>query len=253
MADLVGTGIEGLDELLNGGLPAGGTYALVGASGTGKSILSFQYLFNGITKFDEAGVYILLEEDKEPFARNISGFGWDLSALEASGKLACIPFTKSIVGDIEATFEKGALSGDTDRANQLRQYLTIDSLYEHIRESVERIGARRVVIDSMTVITLLSSSQLVARMQLLWLIQRLRRLNVTSIITIEEGIGYWRDTLFLCDGIIGVMLRERAGIFERGLVIEKIRGAGHDTGVRPLKIGQQGIRVYPHEVISPQR
>ncbi|MFH1055445.1 MAG: ATPase domain-containing protein [Candidatus Altiarchaeota archaeon] len=244
------SGITGLDELLGGGFPAGGTYAIAGASGTGKSILSFEFLINGAVKFNEPGVCILLEEDRERMLSDLRGFNWDVRKLETAGKLKVIPYIKSIIGDVEATFESSMLSGEDGRANKLREYLTVDSLFKEVEQSCRTIGAKRVVIDSLTAITLLAENQLVARMQTLWLIEKLRKLNVTTLVTVEEGISYWNDMLFLCDGIVSMMLRERSGIFERGLLIEKMRGTAHDTGVRPLKITPDGVTVYPNEVIA---
>jgi KaiC/GvpD/RAD55 family RecA-like ATPase len=249
MDDTVRSGIPGLDELLGGGFPAGGTYVVVGYSGTGKSILSLEFLCNGASMYGEPGVYVILEEQKERMLANMRSFGWNIEKLEAEGKLRIVPYTKSIMGDVEATFEKGMMSGDHERLDRMRQYLTVDSLFQEIEQTCRSIKARRVVIDSFTVITLLGDNQVVSRMQLLWLIEKLRRLNVTTLATIEEGIGHWRDMLFLCDGIVYMMLKEKEGIFERGLVVEKMRGTAHDTGIRPLKIGKDGIIVYPTEVM----
>jgi KaiC/GvpD/RAD55 family RecA-like ATPase len=252
MNDRARTGIPGLDEMLGGGFPTGGTYLVVGHSGTGKSILSFEFLYNGAVTFNEPGVYVILEEDKERMMHNMRDFGWDVEELEAQGKLRIVPYTKSIMGDVEATFEKGILSGEKDRSDRLRQFLTVDSLLREIEHSCQSIGAKRVVIDSLTVITLLTETQLMSRMQLLWLLEKLRKLNVTTIATLEEGIGFWKDMLFLSDGIVYMMMREKGGIFERGIVAEKMRGTRHDTGVRPFKISEKGIKVYPNEVvISP--
>jgi len=250
MRSRVETGITGLDELLNGGFPAGGTYAIVGGCGTGKSILCMQFLYNGAIKFNEPGVYILLEEEKERMMSNMSGFGWEIERLEKENMLKIVPYTKSLLGDIDATFDKNMVDGDTDRINQLRQNLTMDSLFKEVEHNCQKTGAKRVVIDSLTVITLLTSTQLMARMHLLWFIEKLRKLNITTLVTIEEGVGYWSDALFLLDGIVYMMLKERGGIMERGIVVEKLRGTPHDTGVRPFKIASDGIRVYPREVIA---
>jgi len=247
----VKSGIEGLDQLLDGGFPKGGTYAVLGFSGTGKSILGMQYLYSGANDYDAPGVYVLIEESKERFKSNMAEFGWDLQGLEDSGKIMLIPYTKSLMGDVETTFERGMMSDDPERAERLRQFLTVDSLYREIVECSKRIGAKRVVIDSMTIVTLLTNDQLIGRMQIMWLIDKLRKNDLTTLITLEEGISYWRDIPFLCDGTIYMMLKEKEGIFERGLVIEKMRGTHHDTGVRPLKIESPGgIRVYPDEVVS---
>lgn len=250
----VKTGIEGLDILLNGGFPRFGTYAVLGFSGTGKSILCTQYILNGAIKYDEPGVYILIEEDKERFTENIKTLGWDTETLEKEGKISIIPYSKSLLGEIESSFEKQMLSEDPDHIARVREFLTVDSLYKEIEECVDKIGAKRVVIDSMTIVTLLSNNPLVGRMQIMWLLQKLRKLNVTTVITLEEGISFWKDIPFLCDGTIYMMFKEKDGIFERGLVIEKLRGSGHDTGVRPVKIESPGgLKVYSEELIYSKK
>ncbi len=245
----VKSGVAGLDELLNGGLPEGGTYVVLGESGTGKSILSMGFLYNGAVEYGEPGVYIMLEEDRERVISNMKGFGWDLKKLEDDGKLRIIPYIKSIVGDVESTFEKGASGEDQKRVEQLRQYLTVDSLYREIAENCRSIGAKRVVIDPLTVVTLLANSEVVARMQIIWLVEHLKKLDVTTLATVEEGIGYWRDSMFLSDGVIYMMMREKDGMFERGMMVRKVRGTSHDSGVRPVKITEEGLKVYPEEVI----
>ncbi|MFH0862251.1 MAG: ATPase domain-containing protein [Candidatus Altiarchaeota archaeon] len=245
----VKTGIPGLDELLGGGLPAGGTYVVVGGSGTGKSILSFEFLYRGALDYNEPGVYVTLEEDKDRLLANMGLFGWDAAAMQAQGKLRIVPYTRSVMGDVEATLEKGMMAGDHERIGRMRQYLTVDSLYREIEQNCRATGARRVVIDSLTVLTLMADTQLVSRMQLLWLLEKLKKLNITTIATLEEGIGYWHDLTFLADGIIYLSMREKAGIFERGLLIGKMRGTSHDAGIRPFRITDKGITVYPNEVI----
>lgn len=246
----VKTGIPGLDELLGGGLPAGGTYVLVGNSGTGKSILSFEFLYRGLMDYNEPGIYVTLEEDKDRFLANMKLFGWDAATPQVQERLRVVPYTRSVMGDVEATLEKGMMAGDHERISRMRQYLTVDSLFKEIEQNCKATKASRVVIDSLTVLTLMADTQLVSRMQLLWLLEKLKKLNVTTLATLEEGIGFWRDFMFLADGIIYMSLREKAGIFERGLVIEKMRGTSHDTGIRPFRITEKGITVYPNEVIA---
>ncbi|MBU0762278.1 MAG: hypothetical protein KKD39_04580 [Candidatus Altiarchaeota archaeon] len=244
------TGVPGLDELLNGGLPRGGTYSILGYAGSGKTILSLAFIYNGAVKYDEPGIYILVEEDKERLLSNMKDFGWDLEGLEKEKKITILPYIRCLMGDVEASFETELMSADPSRVERLREFLTVDTLYKQIKEAVEELDAKRVVIDSMTMITLLTDNQVSGRLQVMWLIEKLRKLDVTTVVTLEEGISCWKDIPFLCDGMIYMMLKEREGIFERGLVIEKMRGTSHDTGMRPIKIRTpEGIVVYPDELI----
>jgi KaiC/GvpD/RAD55 family RecA-like ATPase len=247
MDERVKTGVEGLDEILHGGFPPGGTYAVLGFPGTGKTILSTAYLVNGAIS-GERGVYVLIEEDRKRFIENLAGISWNLKKLEEDKAIKIIPYVRSIMGDVNASLENELRNTDHTHVERLREYLTVDTLYKQIKEAVDELGAKRLVIDSMTLITMLSENQSSGRLQVMWLIEKLRKLGVTTIITLEEGIGLWRDLLFLCDGVIYMMLKEKEGIFERGLVVEKVRGTDHDTGMRPIKITSEGIKVYSDEL-----
>src|SRR5213594_931285 len=81
------TGIPGLDKLLNGGLPKGRIILLTGGPGTGKTILSSQFLVNGILDYDENGVYVSLDENKQHVFEEMVDFGWDLPELEHQKRL----------------------------------------------------------------------------------------------------------------------------------------------------------------------
>src|SRR5436853_5668136 len=81
------TGIPGLDKLLTGGLPKNRTILLSGGPGTGKTILSSQYLVNGIWDYEESGVYVSLDENKQHIFEEMLDFGWDFADLENNKKL----------------------------------------------------------------------------------------------------------------------------------------------------------------------
>src|SRR5437879_6642617 len=81
------TGIPGLDKLLTGGLPKSRIILLSGGPGTGKTILSSQYLVNGILDYEESGVYVSLDENKQHVFEEMLDFGWDFEELENNKKL----------------------------------------------------------------------------------------------------------------------------------------------------------------------
>lgn len=81
------TMIEGFDDISHGGLPAGRTTLVSGTSGTGKTLFTTQFLFNGITCFEEPGVFITFEESPADIIKNALSFGWDLQCLIDEGKL----------------------------------------------------------------------------------------------------------------------------------------------------------------------
>jgi len=83
----VRTYVPGLDEILYGGIPERNVVLLSGGPGTGKSILAKQFLYNGLTKDDEAGVFVALEEHPVSVLRSFAHFGWDVARFEREGSL----------------------------------------------------------------------------------------------------------------------------------------------------------------------
>ena len=221
--ELVTTGIKGLDVLLRGGLPKGSTTLVSGTPGSGKTILSMQFLVNGYLQAKEKGFYISLEEDVDRMENYMSkAFGWTIKELRKKGNLIMI---RSDVYD----FEK---------------------FRDLIETTVEKNGIERVVIDPITVISLFFEKPLEIRRSLLELDRMLKKLNCTSLLTCEipEGtnaISSFGIEEFTSDGII--ILTYRIGA-PRGIVIRKMRLVDHDKEIHPFEIKEgKGIIVYPTE------
>jgi circadian clock protein KaiC len=219
----VTTGIKGLDVLLRGGLPKGSTTLVSGTPGSGKTILSMQFLVNGYLQAKEKGFYISLEEDVDRMENYMSkAFGWPIRELRKKGNLIML---RSDVYD----FEK---------------------FKDLIETTVEKNGIERVVIDPITVISLFFEKPLEIRRSLLELDRMLKKLNCTSILTCEipEGtnaISSFGIEEFTSDGII--ILTYKIGA-PRGIVIRKMRLVDHDKEIHPFEIKEgKGIVVYPTE------
>src|ERR671939_462452 len=82
------TGIKGLDEITDGGLPRGRPTLVCGGAGCGKTLFGIQFLVRGILDHDEPGVYVSFEETPEEITQNVASLGWDLDVLVADGRLA---------------------------------------------------------------------------------------------------------------------------------------------------------------------
>jgi len=219
----VTTGIKGLDTLLKGGLPKGSTTLVSGTPGSGKTILSMQFLVNGYLQAKEKGFYISLEEDVDRMENYMSkSFGWPIKELRKKGKLILV---RSDVYD----FEK---------------------FKDLIETTVEKNGIERVVIDPITVLSLFFERPLEIRRSLLELDRMLKKLNCTSLLTCEipEGsnaISSFGIEEFTSDGII--VLTYKIGA-PRGIVIRKMRLVDHDKEIHPFEIKSgKGIIVYPTE------
>ncbi len=88
------TGIQGLDQLLEGGIPQGRTILVVGGPGTGKTIFASQFIFNGIRQQAENGVFVSLDEGKDHFFREMQHFGWDFKKAEQENKFVFVDATR---------------------------------------------------------------------------------------------------------------------------------------------------------------
>lgn len=239
------TGIDGIDAMLEGqGIPKGYVVLVLGSPGCGKTTLGVQFLYNGAVKFGENGVLVLLEEDPEMVKSNMLRFGWDLDELERKGKIAIIDaspvrfITKSIkLGEVPIGSKEFQLV----------------SLIERIKKECRRINAKRLVIDSLSTFILQYPDEVERRMAILNLIQGVAPLECTTLL-ISELVYSSMERKYQVEEYVahGVMLLQRflkAGGVIYALIIEKMRGINHDIQPRPFKITQNGIVVFPSEVV----
>ena len=84
------TGIAGFDAVSEGGLPEGRTTLLSGTAGSGKSTFATQFVIEGIQRYGQHGVLIVVEESPEDLAANMKGFGWDMAEMQRQGQLVLI-------------------------------------------------------------------------------------------------------------------------------------------------------------------
>lgn len=230
----VPTHIEGFDHLALGGLPVGRTTLVTGTPGSGKSIFASQFLAGAILDSGEAGVCVTFEEKPEDIRRNIAGFGWPVSEWESQGKWAFV----------DASFDLGGGALETGSYD-------LGALLARIEHAALRIGAKRIVLDSVgSIFSQLSDSGIVRR-ELLRIFGRLRELEMTTVVTAEtitEGGGLSRHGVeeFAADNV--VILRNRLNEERRQRTVEilKFRGTGHHKGESPFTIvSGVGIAVIP--------
>src|SRR5215471_5074308 len=117
------TGIEGLDEITQGGLPRGRPTLVCGSAGCGKTLLAMEFLIRGATEFDEPGVFMAFEESAEELTQNVRSLGFDLNKLVKQKKLV-IDFVRVERSEIEET-------GEYD----------LEGLFIRLNAAIESIGA----------------------------------------------------------------------------------------------------------------
>ena len=96
-SDLVKTGIDGLDDILFGGIPRGNVIVLTGSPGTGKTTLGLEFIYRGAREFNEPGIVVTFEVSAEKLVRDVAPFGWDLGQLEEQGRLRIISSTRRCI------------------------------------------------------------------------------------------------------------------------------------------------------------
>lgn len=238
----VSSGVSGLDEVLNGGLPAGRPTLICGTAGCGKTLFGMQFLVRGALDHGEAGAFIAFEERAEDLHANVGSLGFDLADLEAR-KLLAIDHIHIDPADI---IENG-------------QY-DLSGLFLRLGFAIDSVGARRVVIDTLE--TLFGSLQNygVIRAELRRLFEWLKDRGVTAIITAERGeSALTKHGLeeYVSDCVISLDHRVHEQISTRRLRVVKYRGSVHGTNEYPFLIDEGGVSVLPvtsagleHEVLD---
>ena len=224
------TGIEGLDEITNGGLPTGRTTLVCGGAGSGKTVLGLEFLVHGIVDYGEPGVFMAFEETEKDLAENVASFGYDLDQLQRDGKLA-IDHVFIERSEIEET-------GEYD----------LEGLFIRLGNAVDTIKAKRVVLDTIEVLFAGLQSQSIVRAELRRLFRWLKDRGLTAIVTGERGEGllsrYGLEE-YVADCVILLDHRVTEQLSTRRLRIVKYRGTLHGTDEYPFLMGEDGISVLP--------
>ena len=238
----VPTGVAGLDEMLDGGFTAGRSILVCGGPGSGKTIFGVQFLYNGITRYDENGLFVSLDENPAHLRENVAGFGMDLDRLERRRKLAIIDVSP-------IRYEEGEMRiGDMWIG---KRDFTFSSLIEIIKAKTEEINAKRIVVDPITTLTIQCHSASEKRRSVVDLLEAVSGLGTTNLITTELRSTTLGRTIepeeFLSHGVIVFHVFHEGRELIRAVQVEKMRGIAHDQQIRPYRICDDGIVVYSKE------
>jgi len=226
----VRSGIDGLDAIAHGGLPAGRTTLLAGGAGCGKTLFALTYLIEGALRFDEPGVFVTFEEGADELVQNIASLGYDLRRLRDSGKVA--------VEHIQFEPRELAEAGEYD----------LEGLFIRIGHAIDGVKAKRVVLDTIEVLLGGLTNTALVRSELQRLFRWLKKKGVTAMITAERGQGaLTRSGLeeYVSDCVILLDQRVEQEIATRRLRVVKYRGSAHGTNEYPFIIDEEGISVFP--------
>ena len=241
-------GIEGLDEMLDGGLLVGRPYVVSGTSGTGKSTLAMHFLIEGASN-DERVLYVAIDEPPNEVRLNFAKFGWDLKGIGVlDGTPDVLNYDKTPVRDVSSERKVVPLStiGDAIRRTSEKgpTDVTVSTLQELIKQEFKERKYTRIVIDSLTSLKhfYIRTSEEFGTLQSFF--RTLSDLGATVILTVHvPEIPRRGIESQLARGEIRLHKWFDGRGLMRGVTIEKYRGSSHDSKMRHLKISQSGMAV----------
>ena len=214
-------GIPGLDSLIEGGLEEGTVTLLSGKTGTCKSIFSGQFLYSGIMDRKETGLYITTEDSAVAIRRQLAKFGWDFEALEKKGWIKIIEFPP----------------------------MDVSTLTTKMVTAVEKMNAKRIVIDSVSMLELFIDNVFEIRKGLFRVIQKIREMNKIGLLTAEiqedsANLSRFGVMEFMVDAVIVLQYMGLAK-YKRSLSVRKMRMTNHNSNIHPFEVTNKGIVVKP--------
>ncbi len=225
----VKSGIPGLDAMLGGGFVKNSVVTVAGGTGSGRTIFVSQFLYKGATEYNEPGLFISFDEQKDSIYAQLAAFGWDMAELERRQKLVLIEYPQ----------------------NELAAFAEQESA---MKDLINTLGIKRVAIDSLNPFSLMFSSAEERRLNTLKLVSAVKSWKVTCLVSSETMHG--TDDSFphtssgvesFSDGFIHLSFRRQGDRRARALEIVKMRGCGHEHETRPAQIGGNGFSVAsPH-------
>ena len=220
-------GIEGLDNMIQGGVPIRHLIVLIGGAGTGKTTFGLQYLQHGLEKEDtDRGVFITLEQTYEDIMATAAERGWEFERHEEEGNLVVI--------DLDPV----------EMANSL------DNIRGELPELIEDFGADRFVLDSVSLLEMMYDDVSRRRTEVFDFTQSLKEAGVTTVLTSEANednpwasrhgiIEYLTDAVFLLRYVRSETQETRLAV-----EIQKIRNANHSRETKPYEMTLDGISVH---------
>ena len=220
-------GIEGLDNMIQGGLPLRHLIVIVGGAGTGKTTFGLQFLQHGLEKDDtDKGVFITLEQTYEDIMATANERGWEFERHEAEGNLAVI--------DLDPI----------EMANSL------DNIRGELPDLIDDFDADRFVLDSVSLLEMMYDDVSKRRTEVFDFTQSLKQAGVTTVLTSEASednpyasrhgiIEYLTDAVFMLRYVRSETQETRLAV-----EIQKIRNANHSRETKPYEITLDGISVY---------
>jgi KaiC/GvpD/RAD55 family RecA-like ATPase len=245
----VKTGIVGLDDLLDGGIPKNNILLISGGAGTGKTIMSLQYIYNGAKLYNEPGVYVSTDQTEDEIRNQAKAFGWDLKDLEKKKMIRLMHIDITTVKDHEYLRKISAMIKSIKAKRLVLDSMT--TLTEFLAPSEIKDNSK--LFDMMgSVIPVSMTETMLAKNTIAKVIKQFKDTNCTAVVTSElPETTNWlsRDTVseFLCDGVI---LLHYMALGEKDfshLEVRKMRQTKHKRGTFELHFTPKGLEVKEEE------
>jgi len=231
----VKTGVIGLDSKIEGGFVRGSVNLITGKTGTGKTSFCCSFLYQG-AKEGEPGLYITTEQRVEDIKNDIKAmFGWDFDKLEKK-KLIKLVSIKPIFPN-----------KDIEDINRLIRLYILNFLSQ-IEKNIKEIKAKRVVVDSVSIIEMFIKDEYISRVALSSLTEKLRELGVTSLLTgtipeASESLSGGGIIEYIVDTVIKLDFVPVAEEYKRTLNVRKMRRTNHSTMIHPFTVTKEGMKI----------
>ena len=235
-AYIVKTGIPGFDSTLSVGLKKNSSVVVSGPPGSGKTTFGLQFIYSGAKEFDEPGVYISLSQSIDEIKNDCRTFGWDIDDLVAKEKILMI--------DLRPFKIKDEVIGRDDSLYRGEE-IPFKHMTKFILNSIKKIKAKRIVIDSISILGMQYLDKFYMRQGLQGMIQSLENFDVTSLLISEFSENKqvpleW----FVTSGIIQLDNQIIDKKMRRTIKITKLRGMEHSEQVHSLELGSNGLYVF---------
>ncbi|HZB45668.1 MAG TPA: ATPase domain-containing protein [Pyrinomonadaceae bacterium] len=228
------TGIEGLDDILEGGLPPNRLYLIEGDPGTGKTTLALQFLLEGV-RLGEPGLYVTLSETKDELEQVAHSHGWTLDGFRI----------------YEMTPAEDSLKPESQYTIFHPSEIELGETTSAVLEEFERIKPRRVVFDSLSEMKLLAHDPLRYRRQILALKQYMAGRHSTVLLLDDRTSDKYDQVQSVAHGVILMEhLAVEYGAERRRLRVMKVRGSRFRGGYHDFSIKRGGITVFPRLVAA---
>ena len=223
------TGIKGFDQITEGGIPKARTTLICGGAGSGKTLFGIDFLIKGARQYNEPGIFMSFEETEDELYQDVASLNMDLAGLVSQNKIL---------------LEHVLL----ERRDIQERDFNLEGILIGLEHSIDAIGAKRVVIDSIESLFAGIKDAGILRLEVKRLFRWLKRKRVSAIVTGEPGASsFTRHGLeeYISDCIIFLDNRVNEQTSIRRIRVIKYRGSNHGTNEYPFVIDKDGLSVIP--------